>query len=672
LCFVHSQWCGSIIFRGGDTWHFRNKQRRALRGFRLLRTGHPLQQVKRQSNLLGLGPELVLQFLLDAVQRSPYSRGEKMRCWILVLFCTVFSQASVFAAISGPGVCPASAPVTGNNCYFVSASGSDSAVGNSESTPWLHAPGMPNCASNCLTVQTAGLNPGNGVIFRGGDTWHFGNSSATSYTGGTWDVSNWWGTVTSCVYEGTQTGCIYYGVDQTWYTGASWTRPIFDGDNPLSTSQVSTCTYQTAGGENNNLTQIAPNSIFDNFEMRGLCTTWSNPGQGSANAYIAYFGTGIGGSGMAIEENLYIHGWTATAPTSQAISIGGTGCNMIGGGYNGLQSIDHLVIDGTDSNPGACTWGIFPSFYHMRDSIVRYTTQGVGQWCHDIHDNIFEHFYNPVIPTHGNILECNDDSSGNAPGQPANTPNVFYNNIFRHDDASFGPAGQVHFWICPEVVPEYIFNNLFYDIANENYIDIAGPPIYSCPNTGGQFMFNNTLVDGTQPCSLPNNTAGGKYLSVFNQHLINTPFDAGTTACTGLNSTTNIAMSDATATAQGYTTGTGGTDGGSNTCANESTTPCAPTAKTNATVSAGSNYQAYCTALGGYSSEYAIGTEAAAACKYNATDGCTYNTSTHTMVCPAQTANSRPPSAAWDAGAYQFFPTPGLIQPPTNLQITVQ
>ena len=564
------------------------------------------------------------------------------------------------SAFAAAGSCPAGVPVTGNNCYFIAANGSDSNNGTSESTPWMHAPGMPNCTGNCAAVTP---QAGNGFIFRGGDTWHFGASTSPA-TGGTWDVSNWWGNIAACAYEGTQTGCIYYGVDTTWHTGTSWSRPVFDGDNQVSTSLVSSCAHQI--GSNNQMTVIAPQAIFDNFEMRGLCTQRSNGGNGTLDVYIAYYGTGINGSGMAIEENLYIHGWTATSGAGTGNSA--IACNMIGGGANGLQSIDHLVVDGADSDPQVCAWGIFPSFYHFRDSIIRYTTQGVGQWCHDIHDNIFEHFYNPNVPTHGNILECNDDSAGNAPNQPANTPNVFYNNIVRHDDPGFGAGGQVHLWFCPETVPEYWFNNVVYDIANENYWDVAGPPTYGCPNTGGQFMFNNTLVDGNQPCNLGPNNTGGRYLSVYNEHLINSPYDSSGTGCTGGSlSATNVSMSDATATAQHYTTGSGGTDGGTNTCANDGNTPCAPAASTNSTVGAGANHQDYCTRLASYSSEYAIGTEAANACKYGTTDGCTYNTTNHTMVCPGQTAVARPTSGAWDSGAYQFAGTGDPPAPPSDL-----
>ena len=117
---------------------------------------------------------------------------------------------------------------------------------------------------------------GDSFILRGGDTWHFGNSGLSPYTGGTWDiytVAYGSGKDSSCIYEGTQTGCVYWGVDQTWYSGSAWTRPILDGDNPPSTSLVASCTYQVANtGQyvTNEIVSLAPDTIFDNFELRGL------------------------------------------------------------------------------------------------------------------------------------------------------------------------------------------------------------------------------------------------------------------------------------------------------------------------------------------------------------------------------------------------------------------
>jgi hypothetical protein len=395
-------------------------------------------------------------------------------------------------------------------------------------------------------------------------------------------------------------------------------------------------------------------TIIDSFELTGLCDSSTST---SGNTYLAGWASS-NASDISFLENVYAHGWTATS-TAWAVTV-------IGGGGGVQQVLDHIVIDGSDSNPEEVAWGTYPIFTHMRDSIVRYVGQGVGQACHDIHDNIFEHFYITENAGHVNALECNSDAT-------ATTANVFYNNIFRHFDPSFDNGEVV--WFCPNGTPEYWFNNLMYDVVGNGEgqpWNIAGPPHYSCSNAGGQFMFNNTLVDVSQPCYLgPDNTTDGQYLTVLNEHLINTPWTTGSPQCSGgPSSATNISMTDATATSQGYTTGSSGTVS-TNTCANDTTTPCSPTLASNGTVATGQSEQAYCTALGVYTSEPAIGTDAANACKYGTTDACSYNSTTHAMKCPGQTPVVRPASGAvaWDAGAYVFGDAPAP-QPPSNVQAT--
>jgi hypothetical protein len=552
-----------------------------------------------------------------------------------------------------------SGSATAATTHYVAANGSDSNNGTSKATPWLHAPGMPNCTGGCASYAPSA---GDRFILRGGDTWHFGNSSASPYTGGKWAMDNWAGNNATCLYESSTSGCIYWGVDKTWFSGASWTRPIMNGDNPTSTSLVASCAYQT--GASNNAAAIYNGAWIDNFEFTGFCSS-RNPASTNPSQDIV---VGYSGTGNVFETNLYIHGWTAT--TAAGSSNNTIPCTLLGGSTQSTaqQFITGIVIDGSDSNPGACAWGLFPTFTHFTDSMIRYTTQGVGQGCHDIHDNIFEHIHNPNLPTHGNILECNAEANGN-------TPNVFYNNIMRHIDSRFFGAGQVGWWFCPNTATDYWFNNTVYDtggLGNGNLWAVAGATQYpNCTNTGTQKMFNNTLSGAIQICHLGgSNPTGGKYLTVLNEHLINTPYDG--TGCTGgASDPSNVSMTWAAAHTQGYTTGTKGiTD--ADTCANDSTTPCAPASNTNATVGAGENHQGYCTALAAFSSEPAIGTDAANACKYGTTDGCAYDTSAHAMVCPAQSAVARPPSDPWDSGAYQYASGGSKPNAPSGLTAVVE
>src|ERR1019366_1064918 len=66
--------------------------------------------------------------------------------------------------------------------------------------------GMANCTGACASYTPLA---GDRFILRGGDTW---TSTSMPWTWGSW--------------AGTSGSFIYIGVDQTWFTGGSWARPI--------------------------------------------------------------------------------------------------------------------------------------------------------------------------------------------------------------------------------------------------------------------------------------------------------------------------------------------------------------------------------------------------------------------------------------------------------------
>ena len=108
------------------------------------------------------------------------------------------------------------------NCYYVAANGSDSNTGADEAHPFLHSPGMQACVgtSGCGAVPWR-LAAGTGIIFRGGDTWHFGNSSLTPYSAAKTGCSNN-GNVSAglCLADSNLSSSgtpIYYGVDIGWF-----------------------------------------------------------------------------------------------------------------------------------------------------------------------------------------------------------------------------------------------------------------------------------------------------------------------------------------------------------------------------------------------------------------------------------------------------------------------
>jgi len=377
-------------------------------------------------------------------------------------------------------------------CYYVSDSGSDLNSGAYESAAFLHAPGMGNCSNNCSkSLLTAGI----GIIFRGGDTWHFGNSAASPYTG----------IVSACYINGTLPGnfCLadlhyigspptsthplYVGVDPSWFNGGSWTRPIFTADNsPCSASTVGTmpdgftcsagtdvwgdgqpvyvvsgCAYQTSSV--NNLVEMnsGQNIILDNIEMTGLCQ--SHKGQpGGDDSYLEY-GAQWGPNYIL---NDYIHG---ASHLQYAAANGSGGCTastvcinlnaFYGNASNTTvgETIAFTIVDFSDSDPvgeNLCQC----SFYNEEYNVFRYTTQAIPGYLHAFHDNDYEYFFENG---HSNMIE-DAETPGGA---------VYYNNIFRHVEtyitSSSPNAGGVLIWPGPTASSDvaYVFNNLFADVG---------------------------------------------------------------------------------------------------------------------------------------------------------------------------------------------------------------
>src|SRR5665213_471229 len=94
--------------------------------------------------------------------------------------------------------------------YYVDlVAGKDSNAGTKVS-PWLRAPGMTGFSATYTHAA------GDRFIFKGGQT--CGSSGTPCFT--SWTISN---------SGSAGAGHDYYGVDQTWYAGASWSKPVIDG-----------------------------------------------------------------------------------------------------------------------------------------------------------------------------------------------------------------------------------------------------------------------------------------------------------------------------------------------------------------------------------------------------------------------------------------------------------
>jgi hypothetical protein len=165
-------------------------------------------------------------------------------------------------------------------------------------------------------------------------------------------------------------------------------------------------------------------------------------------------------------------------------------------------------------------------------------------------------------------------------------------------------------------------------IYNNTWESMNATAIWANGITGGN---GATFIDANNHY-ITNNGAGCAAVYALTSRV-----NGGVTSCRG-----NVFQTISAANAQGYT----------------SANDFAPTAKSTATVGTGTN-------------ETNMGSLFGPAFLESTTNACAYNSANHTVSCPVITVNNRPPTGAWDAGAY----TSGRgAQPaaPTNLTATVE
>jgi hypothetical protein len=598
-----------------------------------------------------------------------------------ILMAFILSARSAFAA---GGACPSGANYTNPtnptgarvtlsslgiaSCYFVAASGSDSNAGTTEAAPWLHAPFMPGCSSNCATFQNslAGTNAaGYGIILHGGDTFNMGAGNAP------WNFNQYPGPY---VY-GTSANPFYVGVDPGW-PASGWARPIITGGNALcgpgnvgagctyNSSNicpgpgspnsctgfyyVNSCTYQT--GASNNLISIIGLQyiIVDNLELTGLCQNQLVQSNGQEvqgnNTYIRY-GSNAGPIWL---ENNYIHGWShlkfAGPNGNPTYCSPGVVCTDIFA-FQGGAGVDNLyfnVVDGADSDAVGAGL-VFGGFNNAAYNVFRYTTQGI-MGIHLFHDNLYEYFYENG---HSNLIESSDPSGTNA----------IYNNVFRHVEVAGGNGG-VGLWFGPAPgATDYIFNNIGYDWGPIEYLNNGGQALTTV--YGNYVWFNNTWqTNVNQPILRCNGFTNGTVIDTNNHYIDDGGYILG--PCSTLTSTTPLLMTNAVATSNGYTS--------------SQTFAYSPTSGSSPTVGKGTNEQSFCSAISTAAANNPTLSDAVSTCQNDTPYACTYISSNHISSCPARrSVIPRPVNTAWDRGAYQSNGTQANApNPPSNLAAIVQ
>ena len=470
--------------------------------------------------------------------------------------------------------------------HFISKSlGSDANAGTTKAAPWAHLPGMPSCASNCASYIPVA---GDQFILRGGDTWLAADLGV-----------NW-------VWSGTLLSRIYIGVDKTWFSGAAFTRPIFN-------CQASECNSLPIGS----VFWIGAGYVtVDNIEFTGVRQNGN-------------FSQAVGALGLSAEvENCYIHGMTRTSNTSNAFGIS---LNISSGDSAVLGAKFHdNVIDNSDS----ANLDFFGGILHADaayNNVIRFVYNNNGNFT-DFHGNLVEDNYVSASGDHCNMLLDGDRLTG--------THFLAYNNIF--DQKLSFCSGGATLWVlaltsgtCGSCV-SYVFNNVIYDTSNNfapQGIVVAGHQ--AAGNIGTVYIFNNTIQPDNGFC-MGSGEVGASLANVHfaNNHCVTSEVGICQNAeVTCIDDGGNLKVTTANANAAGYS--------------DAQTYAFSPTKANGPTVGTGISGQTYCTALD------SIDATAAAACRADI-DYITYDSVNHTVLHP-RTPLVRPAgSAAWDVGAYQF------------------
>jgi hypothetical protein len=492
--------------------------------------------------------------------------------------------------------------VSASTYYIDYAGGSDSGVG-SKSAPWQHAPGMMGCSANCAAANP---QPGDSIILKGGVTWP---NAAFPWL---WQ------------WSGSSGNNIYIGVDMTWFSGGSWSRPIFNAGG----------TAITGSGTHNNFFRAFNNAMayvtIDNLEMTGYF--WNTDSGYGEEAYLALGGV-VEGSHDITVENCYFHNWrhSATVSGSSADDL----FIILGDGNSPWLSgslIQFNVFDGSDGNSDS-GHAIKSFFCNIKNNVIHDIANGIlptlGNGSAEVAYNLVYNIKADFSTEHENALETLGGS-----GAPSGT-------YYVHDNVIYNVFGESMF-LGNNGETDYVWNNIVYPGANGN-------PFHLIQNSGqvpvGMFYWNNTIVSGTgSQCFLQ--AFGGLIpnVTIQNNHCISSSGLNNNISATLLAIDHNSMESPAAASGQGYSP--------------TQTFAYSPTASTDATVGAGTNLSSFCSGT------------LLAMCS-DTTYACTVDNN-HQVSCPSRVALARPSgSAAWDAGGYFFGGASSQPSAPSRLSAVV-
>jgi hypothetical protein len=316
----------------------------------------------------------------------------------------------------------------GATTYYVDySSGSDANNGLSTNTPWREAPGM-NGFSGTYTHLA-----GDQFIFRGGVTWSN-------------DMAPW--TISNSGVPGTND---YYGVDKAWFSGASWTSPVFDGgsQNPVASGEW--LGYWLLSGSYVTL---------DGLTLQNIGV----PGVNQGNYAIKLTGHDL------TVQNMALHVESRIALMLSAAAGGAVG---------------NYTLCSNDISE--CSWGIGggPEAGTVMTNVL-------------IHDNVLHDFHDQmVIGVHGDgVYIYSHTTNLNTYCDNLRIYNNFTYGDFSKSDSSTA-AMSAFFWASAQMQGSaYIYNNVMTYTQNGASIGFAiggnGSAVACAGSLGSVYVFNNS------------------------------------------------------------------------------------------------------------------------------------------------------------------------------------
>lgn len=239
--------------------------------------------------------------------------------------------------------------------YIDCGNGNDANNGTSTSTPWRHSPYMVGWTGSYTHAA------GDKLVFKGGVTCPRSFLPLAINLGGNSGDRD------------------VHGVDQTWFTGGSWTRPIFDGENGpiIQNPVIITAEYVT----------------FDNIEIKNHLAP-NNP--------VDAAGVKVDAANVTV-SNCFIHAWDWGGTLDDA----GSGGIRRGGGFANFIATGNTIDGAPQSDRGGALRGGGEASFNTIRNVPNALLWG-GSVHHNTIDNVTDSF-DPAM--HENAIELFSSNS---------------------------------------------------------------------------------------------------------------------------------------------------------------------------------------------------------------------------------------------------------------------